>query len=123
MCMKKIFVLVSTVLLAFGMIGCARKTYELPWDQFCHDTNTSSTIELKIGDKKHIIDLLNKASWTNDVSNCGEDFIFYTQKQEVRYCSVCGIFTDITNKKSTTVLEEERILINTALGVNRSKHI
>lgn len=121
--MKKIFLLALAAVLTLASIGCERKTYELPWDEFCHDINKSSTVKLKAEDRKYIINLLNQATWTDDVSDCNGEFIFYTQKQEVRYCSEHGVFDDVTNQRSSTALEEQRVYINTVLGVNNSKDI
>ncbi len=115
--MKKCIVLVLTVIVVLGFAGCGGNTYELPHDQFCYSVDLSAVIELETEDKSYIVDLLNEASWVNDLSNCDSDFVFYTQNQEVSYHSECGTFNDITNKKSMTVSEEERVAINTALGV------
>ena len=116
--MKKSLALVLALIFILPFVGCASKAYELPHDQFCYSIDNSQAVELKTADKKYIVNLLNDASWTNDLSNCGSEFVFYTQKQEIRYHSECGTFNDITNKKSTTVTEEQRIAINTILEIN-----
>ncbi len=116
--MKKLTVLVLTLFCVIGLFGCSDKTYELPHDQFCYSADSAQTYELNSDDKQYVIDLLNGASWVNDLSNCGSDFVFYTQKQEVRYHSECGTFNDYTNNKSTTVSEEQRATINAILGIN-----
>ena len=96
--------------------GCG-KTYELPWDQFCIKIDGSKEIVLSTEDKSFIIDLLNKGNWVSDLTECDSDFVFYTQKQEVRYHSECGTFNDYTNKRSFTVSEEQRQRINEILNV------
>lgn len=116
--MKKIIVLVLALIYILGLTGCTRKTYKLPYDQFCYSIINSQAVELQIKDKEYIVDLLNEASWINDLSNCDNDFVLYLQTQEVRYHSECGTFYDITNKKSTTISEEQRIAINTILKAN-----
>ena len=116
--MKKLIVLVLALVCVIGLVGCTRKTYELPHDKFCYSADGTQTYELSADDRQYIIDLLNNASWVNDLSNCGSDFIFYTQKQDVRYHSECGTFNDYTNKKSMTVSEEQRDTINAMLEIN-----
>ena len=106
--MKKLIALVLLLLCVLGVVGCMSKTYELPHDQFCYSVDGAQAYELDSADKQYLIDLLNSAS----------DFVIYTQKQEVRYHSECGTFTDYTNKKSTTVSEEQRATINAVLGIN-----
>lgn len=115
--MKKLLSIVLVITFILYLVGCSGKTYELPHDQFCYLVDKSQVIELNVSDKEHIVDILNNASWINDITNCGCDYVFYTQKQEVRYHSECGTFIDITNKKSTTVSDGERSVINTALGI------
>lgn len=116
--MNKLIVLVSVFVIVLGMVGCTNKAYDLPHDQFCYSADGSQTYELNNDDKQYIIDLLNNASWINDLSNCGSDFVFYTQEQEIRYHSVCGTFNDYTNHKCTTVSTEQKTIINTMLGIN-----
>ncbi len=115
--MKKIILLVLVFVLC--LTGCNNKiTYVLPHDQFCYSANNSQVIEINADDRQLIIDLLNEASWTNDFGNCHSDFIFYTQKEEIKYHSACGTFTDYTNEQCTTVSEEQRIAVNAILGIN-----
>ncbi len=85
---------------------------ELPYDDFCFTIDPSAAVEINAEDRDYIINLLNEAQWTNGLTNCGSDFVFYTQKQEVRYHSECGTFNDITNQRAMTVSEEQRIKIN-----------
>ena len=116
--MKKLIALVLALVCVLGLVGCTSKTYELPHDKFCYSANSTQTYELSADDRQYIIDLLNSASWVNDLTNCGSDFVFYTQKQEVRYHSECGTFNDYMSKNSTTVSEEQRETINAMLGIN-----
>lgn len=119
--MKKLIALILSLIFVFALSGCAdniNKTYKLPQDQFCYSIEDSQTVELKRKDKNYIVDLLNEATWINAVPNCGYNFFFYTQEQELTYQSTCGEFTDITNYKSTEVSEEQRIAINAILGLD-----
>ncbi len=115
--MKRIFASILAVITIFVLIGCA-KPYALPHDQFCYAVHAAQTVELSAEDKLYMIDVFNEASWTNDLSKCESDFIFYTQKQEIRYHAECGTFQDITNQKSMTVSEEQRAIIHTFLGIH-----
>lgn len=114
--MKKL-ALVSVFVIVW-LVGCTNKIHELPHDQFCYSADGSQTYELNSDDKQYVIDLLNNASWINDLSNCGSDFVFYTQAQEIRYHSECGTFNNYTKNISTTVSAEQRAVINTMLGIN-----
>ncbi len=114
--MKKLIILcLALAILTISFVGCSNKTYELPHDAFCFTIDPSTTVEINAADRSYIIHILNEATWTNDLTNCGSDFVFYTQKQEVRYHSECGTFNDITNQKAMTVSEEQRIKINNIL--------
>ncbi len=112
--MKKTIVVLVVITVCIGMLACTAPTYELPHDQFCFfgATDQIQEVPLRAEDKAYIIELLNEAIWTNDLSNCEGDFVFYTQQQEVRYHSKCGTFTDMTNQKAMTVSDEARDRIN-----------
>ncbi len=120
--MKKFVSFTLSMVFILGLVGCSSKSYELPHDQFCYayesPTDRTREVELRKADKNYIVDLLNEGSWIDDLSNCGSDFVFYTQKQEVRYHSECGTFNDVTNKKSMTVSKEQRTTINAFLGIS-----
>ncbi len=53
-----------------------------------------------------------------DLTECDIDFLFYTQKEKIRYHSECGAFYDITGKRSVAVSENEHALINSCSGIN-----
>ena len=112
--MKKLFIAILTILSFIFGVGCAQKTYELPWDQFC--SKGMEVIELELEDKKYIIKLLNESKWENDLAKCDCDFAFHPQRQRVEYHSECGTFNDVTSGKSTKVTEEQRLKINGFLG-------
>lgn len=117
--MKKYPALCLILIFVLCLFGCNdKKIYQLPHDQFCYTTGESQVVEMNTQDRRYIVELLNDAEWVNDLSNCYGDFVFYTQNEEVRYHSECGTFNDYTNKKSTTVSEEERYTINQILGVD-----
>ena len=115
--MKKIASIVIATLCALCLVGCEKKTYELPWDHCCHSIQNASTVELSGEDRTYVVDVLNDGAWEEKTPNCVFDYIFYLKKQEVRYHSACGTFYDCTNQKSMTASHEERTKINTALGV------
>ena len=115
--MKKLVAFVLMLVLLVTISGCTGKTYELPDDQFCYLADGSHAIELSEADKQYIIDTLNNATWDNDATNCGHDYMFYTQKQKIRYHSECGTFIDLTRKKWATLTDEQRTTINNILGI------
>jgi len=98
------------------------KNYKLPWDQFCYSETDSQAVEIPNDGKQYIINLLNNATWINDLGKCESDYVFYTQKQELRYHSECGTFNDVTNKKSTTLSEEQRVAVNAHLGLTSTEN-
>lgn len=117
--MKKLFSVTVCILMLFAALsGCAERTYELAWDGFCYTAEAyEQPVELDPKDKNYIIDILNDATWVNDLAKCEADFIFVTQKQRIHYNCESGVFDDITSGKSTTVSEEDRVAINTILKI------
>lgn len=114
--MKKYLAFFLALLALIPLAGCAERTYELAWDGFCYTAEPyEQPVELDPKDKNYIIDILNNATWIDDAANCASDFVFVTQKQRVRYHCECGTFIDVTNQRSTTVSEEQRIAINAIL--------
>ena len=108
------FLFVFLSLLPFS--GCAEHTYELAWDGFCYTAEAyEQPVELDPKDKNYIVDILNNATWVNDLAKCPPDFVFVTQKQRVNYTCECGVFNDITSGRSTTVSEADRLKINAIL--------
>ena len=125
--MKKLTVWVCAFVYLLGLTGCNRLPYQLSESQFCYSTGTSEeavlTSEeavLTSEEQQYIIDLLNNASWKKDSSNCDSDYIFYTQKREVHYHSLCGTFHNIKSKKSTTLSPEQRTKVNALLDADIS---
>ena len=115
--MKKIITSLFVLICVLGLVGCNQETYKLPHDQFCYTETDSQAVEIFNDGKQYIIDLLNNATWINDLGECENDYVFYTQKQELRYHSECGTFNDVTNQKSTTLSEEQRVSVNAYLGL------
>jgi hypothetical protein len=92
------------------------RTYELAWDCFCYSAEIyEQPVELDSKDKNYIVDILNNATWVNDLAKCPPDFVFVTQKQRVNYNCECGAFNDVTTGRSTTVSEDRRTAINAIL--------
>ncbi len=117
--MKKFIAFLSVLLSLLPFSGCAERPYELAWDGFCYTAETyEQPVELDPKDKNYIIDILNDATWVNDLAKCEADFVFVTQKQRVNYNCECGIFNDVTNKRSTTVSEDQRTMINSILSAS-----
>ena len=117
--MKKFIIFLFVFLSLLPFSGCSERTYELAWDGFCYTAEIyEQPVELAPKDKNYIIDILNNATWVNDLAKCDADFVFVTQKQRVNYNCECGVFNDITGSRSTTVSEEERTTINSILSAS-----
>ena len=116
--MKRFFAIFTVTVLILLFVGCANEMYEIPHDQFCESLDGRGTLKLDYDDKKYIVNLLNASSWSQSQSETEYDFIFFTQRQEVRYNSILGTFTDVTNNVVTTVSEEQRTAINDILILN-----
>lgn len=115
--MKKYLALLFVFLILLPFCGCTERNYELAWDGFCYVPGEpyEEAVELDPKDKNFIIDILNNATWVNDLAKCPADFIFVTQKQRIHYNCESGVFNDITRNKSTTLSEEQRTKINSIL--------
>ena len=114
--MKKFIIFLFVFLSLLPLSGCAEHTYELAWDGFCYTAEAyEQQVELDPKDKNYIVDILNNATWVNDLAKCPPDFVFVTQKQRVNYTCECGVFNDITSGRSTTVSEADRLKINAIL--------
>ena len=114
--MKKCLAFLFVFLILLPFCGCAERTYELSWDGFCYTAEAyEQPVELDPKDKNYIVDILNNATWVNDLAKCEADFVFVTQKQRVNYNCECGVFNDITGGRSTTVSEADRLKINAIL--------
>ena len=114
--MKKHFAFLLAFISLLSLSGCAERTYELAWDGFCYTAEEyEQPVKLDPKDKNYIIDILNNATWINDLAKCPADFVFVTQKQRINYNCESGVFNDITRGKSTSVSEAERIAINKIL--------
>ena len=114
--MKKFIIFLSVLLSLLPLSGCAEHTYELAWDGFCYTAEAyEQPVELDPKDKNYIVDILNNATWVNDLAKCDADFVFVTQKQRVNYNCECGVFNDITSGRSTTISEADRLKINAIL--------
>ena len=66
--MKRLIATVLTLVLILGFGSCAKREYELPWDNFCYSSNDGSVIELSAEEKSYIIDLLNNGKWYGEIA-------------------------------------------------------
>ena len=115
--MKKTVLKVSVLcVLLLLLAGCSQKT-EYSQDISCVIPSLNKELSLSESDKKYIASVLNGAAWTDGFTDCIFDYIFKTQKEEIRYHSYCGTFNDYTNKRYLTVAEEQRQKINDILNV------
>lgn len=110
--MKKIFILTLALLLILGLTGCVLKIYKLPQEGFCYYAHGGEEIELNQEAQEFIINLLNKGDWYPGIAKCDSDVNFYTKGQKLGYCMESGVINDFTLKRSLTLSEMERILVN-----------
>ena len=114
--MKKFIIFLFVFLSLLPFSGCSERTYELAWDGFCYTAEIyEQPVELAPKDKNYIVDILNNATWVNDLAKCDADFVLVTQKQRINYNCKCGVFNDITGSRSTTVSDADRLKINAIL--------
>ena len=117
--MKRLLAMVLAFLCIISLYGCKKQEYELPWDHFCYyATEAGGVIELKIEEKRYIIDLLNNGEWYGELAKCTSDVKFATQKQIVGYCVEDGVFKDFTQGKSLKLSKEQKDTVNKFLGFN-----
>ena len=117
--MKKILLSLSLCCALF-MVSCQEEKYKLPWDDFCYSVENAYTVEFDSNQRKYIIDLLNAGTWTTQQPNCISNYIFYTQQQEVRYHSECGVFYDVTSGESMKLSNEQRLTFNAIIMAAQS---
>lgn len=110
--MKRLIATVLTLVLILGFGSCAKREYELPWDNFCYSSNDGSVIELSAEEKSYIIDLLNNGKWYGEIAKCTSNVKFATKRQSIGYCLSEGIFNDFTQNKSLRLSENDRKIIN-----------
>lgn len=114
--MKKLIATVTLSVCLLGLTGCSRRPYRLPQDRFCYSADNAQVIALTAFEREYAIDLMNNATWKEDTGHCDSDYIFYTQRREVRYHALCGTFHDLKTKKSTALTLEQRDEMNKMLG-------
>ena len=77
---KRISAVLLSLLFSVACLGgCGKKTYELPWDQCCASIHPPRQITMNGEERKYLVDTLNGCEWTDGVSNCACDFVFYMQ--------------------------------------------
>lgn len=110
--MKKICILTLTLLLILGLTGCVLKIYKLPQEGFCYYAHGGDEIELSQEAKEYIINLLNNGDWYPGIAKFDSDVNFYPNGFKLGYCVESGVFNDFTLKRSLTLSEIERLLLN-----------
>lgn len=110
--MKKICTLTLTLLLILGLTGCVLKIYKLPQEGFCYYAHGGDEIELSREAQEYIINLLNNGDWYPGIAKCDSDVNFYPNGFKLGYCMESGVINDFTLKRSLTLSEIERLLLN-----------
>ena len=115
--MKRGLSLILLLSLILSLCACAFEVYKLPHDEFCYSAVDGSIIELEPYEKEFIIGLLNNGIWHFGLAKCPADVKFYTQNQDIGYCAEEGLFNDFTLNRSLILSEEERVTLNSYLGI------
>ena len=116
--MKRIFISILILLVILGLTGCALKIYKLPQEGFCYTTYEREEIELSQKEQEYIIDLLNDGKWYSGIAKCDSDVNFYPNGFKLGYCAESGVFNDFTLKRSLSISDDARDIINEYLGLN-----
>jgi hypothetical protein len=116
--MKRIFISILILLVILGLTGCALKIYKLPQEGFCYTTYEREEIELSQEEQEYIIDLLNDGKWYSGIAKCDSDVNFYPNGFKLGYCAESGVFNDFTLKRSLSISDDARDIINEYLGLN-----
>ena len=115
--MKKTVLKVSVLcMLLLLLAGCSQNT-EYSQDISCVVPSLNKEVSLSESDKEYIASVLNSNTWSDGFTDCIFDYIFKTQKEEIRYSSSCGTFNDYTNKRYLILGEDQRQKINDILNV------
>lgn len=120
--MKRIVLfLIAITLCLLILSGCAEMDYKGPLSCVSRIGNDGvvALMDMTEEAQRKLIDALNSGEWVNDVTNCGHDYEFETEKETIRYHSACGTFIDITNGRSLTLSEEKKNAINELLGAGK----
>lgn len=117
--MKKILVLTLTALVILGLTGCVLKVYKLPQEGFCYTAYEREEIELSKEEQEYIINLLNDGKWYPNIAKCDSDVNFYPNGFKLGYCAESGVFNDFTLKRSLSISDDARDIINEYLGLNK----
>ena len=114
--MKTTVLKVSVLCVLLLLAGCSQKT-EYSQDISCVIPSLNKEVSLSESDKEYIASVLNSTTWSDGFTDCIFDYIFKTQKEEIRYSSSCGTFNDYTNKRYLILGEDQRQKINDILNV------
>ena len=115
--MKRILIFTLVLLMILGLTGCALKIYKLPQDGFCYYAHGGDEIELTQEEQEYIINLLNDGKWYPDIAKCDSDVNFYPNGFKLGYCAESGVFNDFTLKRSLSISDDARDIINEYLGL------
>lgn len=97
--------------------GCVKKTYTLPWDQFCYKAD-GGFLDLGSTERTAVINLLNGGDWEDGILDYTEDYCFYPTHYTLHYCSREGVFNDLTRNKHLALNDEAREQMNGILKIS-----
>ena len=118
--MKKFLASFIVLMVLFSLTACG-DAYKGPLSCVSHigtDGQSITLIDYTENVHEEILQAMNKGQWIDDVTNCAHDYEFKVDNASIRYHSECGTFIDVTAKRSMTLTDEQRVLINELLGVS-----
>ena len=114
--MKKIAVLLLSLILFCSLSGCVR-FYRQAWDGFCY-TSYDEPVELDGEAVNYILDIMNSGKWQSGNIKCPSDYYFSLQLGRVGYVSDEGYFNDFTLERSMKLTDDQREKLNEYLFAN-----
>lgn len=125
--MKKLIMLVLTLVLALGLVGCNNSKSAEAIEK---DNETISkfaltqeievifpdkSVELREEDAETLLKILENGKWEDGIPACATDYTFLVSGITIRYHSECGTFNDSQSKRGLSTDQETQQLINDIL--------
>lgn len=113
--LKTVLLFLIFLLCIFAVVGCSKVTYKAPVT--CKIILDDDVVVLTEEIQNQIVEFLNDGEWADDVTNCVFDYEFTVADRTVYYSSDCGIFSDNKSCKSSSLTDEDKIIMDELIGV------
>ena len=120
--MKRI--LVCTLLLSLFLsvlTGCNNKRLRGPVSEISYIdifSGDTATYSLTKEEANQLLKILNRCKWSDGLCDCFHEYRFTLDSTELQYSPDDGHIRDVTNTRTTTLSEEDRIWFNNAMGID-----